>query len=71
VFNSAEVYEAMTLGERGAMIVETPGDLSMALAGLLAGPEAAKALGARGQAFAEAQSAQLDTAWARLEALLP
>lgn len=71
VFNSAEVYEAMTLGERGAMIVETPGDLSMALAGLLAGPAAAKALGARGQAFAEAQSAQLDTAWTRLEALLP
>ncbi|MCE3288187.1 MAG: 3-deoxy-D-manno-octulosonic acid transferase [Caulobacter sp.] len=71
VFNAAEVYEAMVEGERGAMIVETPGDLSMALAGLLAAPEAAKALGARGQAFAESQSAQLDAAWARLEALLP
>lgn len=71
VFNSAEVYDAMVEGERGAMIVETPGDLSMALAGLLAGPEAARALGARGQAFAESQSAQLDAAWSRLEALLP
>ncbi|WGM40878.1 3-deoxy-D-manno-octulosonic acid transferase [Caulobacter sp. NIBR1757] len=71
VFNSAEVYEAMVEGERGAMIVETPGDLSMALAGLLAAPDAARALGARGQAFAQDQSAQLDTAWARLEALLP
>jgi 3-deoxy-D-manno-octulosonic-acid transferase len=71
VFNSAEVYEAMVEGERGAMIVETPKDLSMALAGLLAAPEAAKALGARGQAFAESQSAQLDAAWSRLEALLP
>ena len=71
VFNSQEVYDAMTLGERGAMIVETPGDLSMALAGLLAGPEAAKALGASGKAFAEAQAAQLGAAWLRLEALLP
>ncbi|MDB5469905.1 MAG: 3-deoxy-D-manno-octulosonic acid transferase [Caulobacter sp.] len=71
VFNSQEVYDAMVEGERGAMIVETPGDLSMALAGLLAGADAARALGARGQAFAEAQSAQLDTAWSRLEALLP
>ena len=71
VFNSQEVYDAMTLGERGAMIVETPGDLSMALAGLLAGPDAAKALGASGKAFAEAQAAQLGAAWLRLEALLP
>jgi 3-deoxy-D-manno-octulosonic-acid transferase len=71
VFNSAEVYDAMVEGERGAMIVQTPRDLAMALAGLLAAPEAAKALGARGQAFADAQSAQLDTAWSRLEALLP
>lgn len=71
VFNAQEVYDAMVEGERGAMIVETPGDLSMALAGLLAGPEAAKALGERGRAFAESQSAQLDAAWSRLEALLP
>ena len=71
VFNSQEVYDAMTLGERGAMIVENERDLSMALAGLLAAPDAAKALGVRGKAFAESQSAQLDTAWARLEALLP
>lgn len=71
VFNSQEVYDAMVEGERGAMIVENERDLSMALAGLLAGPDAAKALGARGKAFAQSQSAQLDAAWDRLEALLP
>ncbi|RYF95559.1 MAG: 3-deoxy-D-manno-octulosonic acid transferase [Caulobacteraceae bacterium] len=71
VFNAAEVYEAMVEGERGAMIVDSPKHLSMALAGLLGAPEAARRLGASGQAFAEAQSAQLDAAWTRLEALLP
>ena len=35
------------------------------------GADTAHALGARGQAFAESQLAQLDAAWTRLEALLP
>jgi len=71
VFNAQEIYDAMVEGERGAIVVEDYSKIGVTLAGLLAAPEAARALGASGQAFAQAQSAQLDAAWARLEALLP
>jgi len=70
VFNSAEVYAALAQ-EGGAALVEGPGQLSTVLAGLLAAPEEARAMGLRGQAFAESQAAALEAAWARLETLLP
>lgn len=71
VFNSAEIYAAMTEQGRGAILVDGPGRLSTTLAALLADPAQAKALGERGQVFAQSQAADLDEAWTRLEALLP
>lgn len=71
VFNAAELYAAMTAEGRGALLVDGPGELTMTLHRLLANPEEARALGERGRVFAETQSAALEQAWTRLEALLP
>jgi len=69
VFNAAELYGAMA--GRGAMIAADGPALSEALAGLLADPARARAMGEAGLAFAKDQSAALDAAWGELEGLLP
>jgi 3-deoxy-D-manno-octulosonic-acid transferase len=71
VFNAEELYAAMTEQGRGAVVVEGPGGLTMALHGLLSDPDSARALGLAGQAFAEAQSAALEAAWLQVKGLLP
>ncbi len=68
-FNFAEVYAAMAQAD-AAVIVDAVG-LPRALAGLLSDARRRKAMADAAMAFATHSSDALDTAWARLQRLLP
>ena len=64
----AETY-AELVGERAVLIAKDEGELSKAIAALLAEPRLAQALGARAQALCRRGRESFDAAWDRLQAL--